>query len=194
MTPRAETTPGASPAGPDAFGDRGHHVPRPGWTRKLRHVRRRVRPKGAVSLFTRTAGSPTTSSPSPDGSPQAATRPFSGPAVVRGRDVESRGRSRRSWASSANCPKDLVAEMQAALDELAEASPTRKIGVIGFCFGGGMVWQLVKSGGLATRRRRAVLRHDTGPAAPTSRTRMPRPTRSTRSCTHACSQMWWRCA
>ena len=42
--------------------------------------------------------------------------------------------------------EDLVAEMQAALDELAKRAPDQKIGAIGFCFGGGMVWQLIKSG------------------------------------------------
>ena len=41
---------------------------------------------------------------------------------------------------------DLVAEMRAALDELAKRVPDEKIGAIGFCFGGGMVWQLIKSG------------------------------------------------
>jgi carboxymethylenebutenolidase len=43
-------------------------------------------------------------------------------------------------------PEDLVAEMEAALDELERRVPDRRIGAIGFCFGGGMVWQLIQSG------------------------------------------------
>jgi carboxymethylenebutenolidase len=41
---------------------------------------------------------------------------------------------------------DLVADMTAGIDELERRVPDAKIGAIGFCFGGGMVWQLVQSG------------------------------------------------
>ena len=41
---------------------------------------------------------------------------------------------------------DFVADMTAAIDELGRRVPDAKIGAIGFCFGGGMVWQLVQSG------------------------------------------------
>jgi carboxymethylenebutenolidase len=40
----------------------------------------------------------------------------------------------------------LVADMQAGLDELERREPDAKLGVIGFCFGGGMTWALVASG------------------------------------------------
>ena len=40
----------------------------------------------------------------------------------------------------------LVAEMRAAIDEIERREPDAKIGAIGFCFGGGMVWQLIRSG------------------------------------------------
>lgn len=40
----------------------------------------------------------------------------------------------------------LVADMKAGLDELAKRAPNRKLGVIGFCFGGGQVWSLLNAG------------------------------------------------
>jgi carboxymethylenebutenolidase len=39
-----------------------------------------------------------------------------------------------------------VPDMRAALDELARRAPGSKLAVIGFCFGGGMVWSLLASG------------------------------------------------
>ncbi|GAA3108724.1 dienelactone hydrolase family protein [Streptosporangium carneum] len=38
-----------------------------------------------------------------------------------------------------------AADMKAALDELERRAPDRKLGVVGFCFGGGMVWLLLSS-------------------------------------------------
>jgi carboxymethylenebutenolidase len=40
----------------------------------------------------------------------------------------------------------LVTDMQAAIDELERRAPGLKIGAIGFCFGGGMVWTLLDAG------------------------------------------------
>jgi carboxymethylenebutenolidase len=40
----------------------------------------------------------------------------------------------------------LLGDMKAALGELSRRVPGAKLGVIGFCFGGGMVWQLLDSG------------------------------------------------
>ena len=40
----------------------------------------------------------------------------------------------------------LVADMKAAIDELETRAPEAKIGAVGFCFGGGMVWTLLASG------------------------------------------------
>jgi carboxymethylenebutenolidase len=39
-----------------------------------------------------------------------------------------------------------VADMRAGLDELERRAPGQKLGAIGFCFGGGMVWTLLASG------------------------------------------------
>jgi carboxymethylenebutenolidase len=39
-----------------------------------------------------------------------------------------------------------VADMKAAIGELQRRTPDAKIGAVGFCFGGGMVWTLLASG------------------------------------------------
>lgn len=39
-------------------------------------------------------------------------------------------------------PERFVADMRSGLDELAKRTPGKKLGVIGFCFGGGMSWRL----------------------------------------------------
>jgi carboxymethylenebutenolidase len=40
-------------------------------------------------------------------------------------------------------PGRFVTDMTACLDELARRAPNAKIGAVGFCFGGGMMWQLI---------------------------------------------------
>jgi carboxymethylenebutenolidase len=40
----------------------------------------------------------------------------------------------------------LVSDMKAGLDELERRVPGARLGAIGFCFGGGMVWQLLAAG------------------------------------------------
>ncbi len=40
----------------------------------------------------------------------------------------------------------LVADMKAAIDELESRVSDAKVGAVGFCFGGGMVWSLLASG------------------------------------------------
>lgn len=47
---------------------------------------------------------------------------------------------------SMNAPDRFVQDMQACLDELERRAPGAPIGAIGFCFGGGMTWQLIASG------------------------------------------------
>src|SRR6185436_12506876 len=42
-------------------------------------------------------------------------------------------------------PERFVADMVAALDELTRRAPGAKLGAIGFCFGGGMIWRLIGS-------------------------------------------------
>ncbi len=61
-------------------------------------------------------------------------------------------------------PEDLVADMTAGLDELARRAPKQKMAIIGFCFGGGMVWNMVNSGD--KRLAAAVPFYGTGPATP----------------------------
>ena len=43
-------------------------------------------------------------------------------------------------------PKQLVADLQAGIDELERRVPDAKIGAVGFCFGGGMTWNLLQAG------------------------------------------------
>jgi carboxymethylenebutenolidase len=40
----------------------------------------------------------------------------------------------------------LVADLRAGIDELGRRVPGAKVGAVGFCFGGGMVWQLLNAG------------------------------------------------
>jgi carboxymethylenebutenolidase len=43
-------------------------------------------------------------------------------------------------------PGRFLQDMQACLDELERRAPGAKLGAVGFCFGGGMIWQLIASG------------------------------------------------
>jgi carboxymethylenebutenolidase len=47
---------------------------------------------------------------------------------------------------AAASPERLVGDMRAGLDELGRRAPGSKLGIIGFCFGGGMVWTLLDAG------------------------------------------------
>jgi carboxymethylenebutenolidase len=50
-------------------------------------------------------------------------------------------------AALGRAPVDrLVADMQAGVDELARRRPGSKLAAVGFCFGGGMVWELLNAG------------------------------------------------
>lgn len=40
----------------------------------------------------------------------------------------------------------MIGDLRAGLDELARRAPGAKLGVMGFCFGGGMTWQLLAAG------------------------------------------------
>jgi carboxymethylenebutenolidase len=43
-------------------------------------------------------------------------------------------------------PDRFVADLRSGLDEVARRSPGQKLAVVGFCFGGGLVWRLLASG------------------------------------------------
>jgi carboxymethylenebutenolidase len=43
-------------------------------------------------------------------------------------------------------PKRFVADLKSGVAEVRRRVPDRKVAVVGFCFGGGMVWQLLASG------------------------------------------------
>ncbi|MGI9124854.1 MAG: dienelactone hydrolase family protein [Mycobacterium sp.] len=43
-------------------------------------------------------------------------------------------------------PEAFVAQLRSALDELQRRVPGHTLGVVGFCFGGGLVWQLLAAG------------------------------------------------
>jgi carboxymethylenebutenolidase len=43
-------------------------------------------------------------------------------------------------------PQRFIADLRSGLDELTRRVPDRKLGAVGFCFGGGMVWQLLAAG------------------------------------------------
>jgi carboxymethylenebutenolidase len=50
-------------------------------------------------------------------------------------------------AALANAPAErMIADLQAGLDELGRRAPDAKLATIGFCFGGGMTWQLLAAG------------------------------------------------
>jgi carboxymethylenebutenolidase len=42
--------------------------------------------------------------------------------------------------------EEQVGDLRSGIDELAERVPDAKIGTVGFCFGGGMVWDLLNAG------------------------------------------------
>jgi len=43
-------------------------------------------------------------------------------------------------------PEQLVADLKAGIDELERREPDAKVGAVGFCFGGGMTWNLLQAG------------------------------------------------
>jgi carboxymethylenebutenolidase len=50
-------------------------------------------------------------------------------------------------AALGNAPAErMIADLRAGVDELQRRAPDAKVAVIGFCFGGGMTWQLLAAG------------------------------------------------
>lgn len=66
-------------------------------------------------------------------SAEGGTRTFPDPAAA-------------TAALSAISPQRFVADLRSGLDELQRRVPEAKLGVVGFCFGGGLAWQLLASG------------------------------------------------
>lgn len=59
----------------------------------------------------------------------------------------SLGDSANATAALGRAPVErFVADMKAGVDELLRRLPDKKVGATGFCFGGGMVWQLLNGG------------------------------------------------
>ena len=145
--PKATTTPGASPAGPTPLQTEDITFPGPDGRDSFGTFAAATNPKGAVlvihenrgltdhikSVAGRFAASGYTALAADLLSSEGGTAEAGDEATIMG-------------ALRSASEDDLVAEMRAALDELAKRAPDEKIGAIGFCFGGGMVWQLIKSG------------------------------------------------
>jgi carboxymethylenebutenolidase len=68
-------------------------------------------------------------------------------------------------AALGNAPSErLIADLRAGLDELSQRAPGAKLALIGFCFGGGMTWQLLDAG--EPRLSAAVPFYGPAPAEP----------------------------
>jgi carboxymethylenebutenolidase len=68
-------------------------------------------------------------------------------------------------AALGNAPAErMIADLRAGLDELERRAPGTKMAVIGFCFGGGMTWQLLAAG--EPRLSAAVPFYGPAPAEP----------------------------
>jgi carboxymethylenebutenolidase len=146
-SPTPERTPGASPAGPAPSETEDISFPGPNDRATLGTFAKAANPKGAVLVIHENRGL-TDHSKSVAG--RLASSGFSALAV----DLLSSRGGTKSFNDDAEIMQvlsgadvdDLVAEMTAGIDELERRVPDARIGAIGFCFGGGMVWQLVQSG------------------------------------------------
>jgi carboxymethylenebutenolidase len=145
--PRATTTPGASPAGPQPRATEDITFPGPGGRDSFGTFAAAESPKGAVLVIHENRGL-TDHIKSVAG--RFAASGYSALAAdllsSEGGTAEAGDEATIMGALRSASEDDLVAEMTAALDELEKRAPGQKIGAIGFCFGGGMVWQLIKSG------------------------------------------------
>ena len=54
--------------------------------------------------------------------------------------------ARATAALAAVPPARFIADLRSGLDELQRRVPGRKVAVVGFCFGGGLVWRLLADG------------------------------------------------
>ncbi len=145
--PKPARTPGASPAGPEPAKTEDITFPGPGGRDTFGTFAAAEDVKGAVLVIHENRGL-TDNIKSVAG--RFAASGYSALAV----DLLSSGGGTTKFPDEAEImkllseasPDDLVADMTAAIDELERRVPDAEIGAIGFCFGGGMVWQLVQSG------------------------------------------------
>jgi carboxymethylenebutenolidase len=145
--PIATTTPGASPAGPTPLETEDITFPGPDGRDSFGTFAAAESPKGAVLVIHENRGLT-------DHIKSVAGRfAASGYSALAADLLSSEGGTSKAGdeatimgALRSASEDDLVAEMKAALDELAKRASGQKIGAIGFCFGGGMVWQLIKDG------------------------------------------------
>lgn len=145
--PTPSKTLGASPAGPEPSETEDITFAGPGGRERFGTFAAASDPKGAVLVIHENRGL-TDHIKSVAG--RLATSGFSALAV----DLLSRGGGTKNYSDEgaimqelrAANPEDLVADMGAAIDELERRVSGAKIGAVGFCFGGGMVWQLLQSG------------------------------------------------
>ena len=118
---------------------------------------------GRCSSSTRIAASTTTSDRSPRGSPDG----YSALAIdllseEGGSDALAQGDVQAALSQAST--ERLVGDLGAGLDELERRVPGKKLGAIGFCFGGGMVWALLDAGD--PRLAAAIPFYGPAPAAP----------------------------
>ena len=145
--PRATTTPGASPPGPTPLATTDITFPGPGGRDSFGAFAAAADAKGAVLVIHENRGLT-------DHIRSVAGRfAASGYTALAADLLSSEGGTAKAGDEAAimgllreASEDDLVAEMKAALDELEKRAPDVKIGAIGFCFGGGMIWQLIKDG------------------------------------------------
>ena len=146
-SPTAERTPGASPAGPKPAETEDVTFTGPGDRVTFGTFAQAADPQGAVLVIHENRGL-TDHVKSVAG--RLATSGYSALAVdllsSRGGTAKFDDDAEIMQVLRDASPDDLVADMTAAIDELERRVPDAKIGAIGFCFGGGMVWQLVQSG------------------------------------------------
>ena len=173
------------PGRADAVVHRGHHLPRARGPRRPRDVRCRTGPEGRRPRGPR---EPRAHRPHQVGRRtfrhERLLRPRRGPALRRRRHEGVHGR-RRDHAEAACGGQAGPRPVHGRGGRRARAArPGAKVGAIGFCFGGGMVWEFVASG--EKRLAAAAPFYGTTPrTAPTSPTRTRRSSVCTRSSTTA---------
>jgi carboxymethylenebutenolidase len=145
--PTPERTPGASPAGPAPAETEDITFPGPQGRETFGTFAEAADPKGAVLVIHENRGL-TDHVKSVAG--RLATSGYSALAVdllsSRGGTNALDDEAEIMQVLREASPDALVADMTAGIDELEQRVPDAKIGAIGFCFGGGMVWQLIQSG------------------------------------------------